>query len=375
MPILFANTDEEFTSLRSKLKNIEAGGQVSFLGKVRRFDQGKEVSFLNYEAHVDMASSLFLKLEEEARARFSILECQALHRLGRVELGQGAVFIEVSAKHRHEAFMAARFLIDELKHELPIWKKQVFIDQSSSWPKCEHEKAHALPVEKALLARGLDKSKKRVLLVGAGGLGCPLAVNLSSLCSLTIFDGDVVEARNLARQFVYSQNDVGQSKAFLLKKFLRERGAEVLAHERFLTKNEAEELASSFDLIIDGSDCPLTKKMLKKVAFLKSVPLILASVYRSEGEVQIFIPKTGACLSCFDSAVNHEQACSDAGVFTHTCAMVAAIAADKAMMALSGKISSSEMLIVDMCAPIKSLKIGKDEHCQVCASQKLVRFS
>lgn len=381
MSICFVKTNEEFMNLALGVLEKKTGGQVSFFGNVRAVDQGKSVSFLSYEAHVDLAQSLFLQLLEEVNRRFGIIECHAIHRLGRVEVGQAAVLIAVGADHRHEAFVAARFLIDELKKQLPIWKKQVFADGTESWLQgCNHDhKAEVKkPEAKALLARGMkDLKSKRVLLVGAGGLGCPLAIGLSSLCSLSVYDADVVSKSNLSRQFIYSRNDIGQNKAWLLKRFLGERALEIEAHESFLTEAEALLIAKDFDLIIDGSDCPITKKMLKRVAFMQSVPLIVASVYRSEGEVQVFVPKAEACLSCFEQQGIAEESCADSGVFTHTCSMVASVACDKALSVLSGQISTCEMLLIDVGASqIKKLEIAKDAQCSVCGEKKrqLVRI-
>lgn len=376
MPIYFAKTDEEFSRLQFKLTDVKAGAQVSFLGKVRAFDQEKEVHFLDYEAHIELAQSLFLELESEVKKRFKIIECIAIHRLDRTEVGQAAVLIEVTSKHRNEAFKACRFLIDELKKQLPIWKKEVFLDGTASWQKnCQHHLGPSLPVTKALFARGLKNQNKNILLVGAGGLGCPLAINLSSLFDLTIYDGDLVEPKNISRQFIFGLNDVGQNKAWLIKKFLGERSAsKITAVEKFLTKDEAQKILPNFDLVIDGSDCPHTKKMLKQLCFFNKVPLIVASVYRSEGEVQVYSPKSHSCLSCFELDSFTPIAC-DAGVFTHVCALVSGIASEKALQLLLGQFEESEMFLIDaQDLSLKRLSLNRDDQCLVCSKKKLVRI-
>lgn len=135
MSLQFARLETEFSKALLSLKDQEAGAFVTFTGRVRRFNHDKEVSFLFYEAHESLAKALFITLEAEAKARFSLLKVFALHRLSRVEIGQDAVVISVAARHRKEAFLGARFLIDELKQKLPIWKKEVYKDGSHSFGK------------------------------------------------------------------------------------------------------------------------------------------------------------------------------------------------------------------------------------------------
>lgn len=378
MPIYFAKTDEEFNSMIQTLEDKRAGGEVRFLGKTRIFSHEKEVSFLHFESHVELAKVLFAELESEAKRRFSILESFAVHRLGKVEVGQSSVLIGVSAPHRDEAFKAARFLIDELKSKLPIWKKEVFADGEARFVICEsHKKIGLKAVQKALEAKGFNQiSQKKVLLIGAGGLGCPLAVNLSSLCSLTIYDGDAVEPSNLARQFVYSHNDIGQNKAWTLKNFLGERiSHHVEAFERYLRKEEAGCLLKNFDLVIDGSDCAATKSMLKSQAFEQKVPLISASVWRSVGDVQIYLPtKESLCLNCFSPPPFLGGSCSEVGVFTHTCAAVAAFVCEQALTIFGGHLLQSKIWIFD--GGFKEIAISKDDQCQTCTpfKKKLVRI-
>jgi molybdopterin synthase catalytic subunit len=133
MPLHFAHTVDEFSLLTKRLDEPWAGGFVNFNGRVRRFNHHKEVAYLYYEAHITLAQSMFANFEDEAKTRFHLLQSAAVHRLHRVDVGQDAIGIMVAAPHRHEAFLAARFLIDELKMNLPIWKKEVYKDGSHSF--------------------------------------------------------------------------------------------------------------------------------------------------------------------------------------------------------------------------------------------------
>ena len=117
----------------SQLSAPESGGIDLFLGTTRNDSKGREVIFLEYEAYEPMAIAVMEKLEQQARARWPIVNVVMVHRLGRVPVGEASVAIGVSARHRSEAFEACRFLIDALKSEVPIWKREHFADGSVEW--------------------------------------------------------------------------------------------------------------------------------------------------------------------------------------------------------------------------------------------------
>lgn len=102
------------------------GAVVLFLGTVRDHNAGRRVRHLEYEAYEEMARPQMERLEGEARRRHGISALALVHRTGRLEVGEIAVGIAVAAPHREEAFAACRFVIDELKRSVPIWKKERF---------------------------------------------------------------------------------------------------------------------------------------------------------------------------------------------------------------------------------------------------------
>ena len=121
------------SALRRTLAHTSAGGFVSFEGWVRDRNEGKRVAALEYEASEPLAMNEFDKIEQEAREQFEILDVHCTHRVGRLALGELAVWIGVTAPHRDAAFRACRYLIDELKKRLPIWKKEHYDDGDSGW--------------------------------------------------------------------------------------------------------------------------------------------------------------------------------------------------------------------------------------------------
>ncbi|MFE2350443.1 molybdenum cofactor biosynthesis protein MoaE [Kitasatospora cineracea] len=109
-----------------------AGGTTLFVGTVRDHDGGKPVAALEYSAHPTALREL-RRIAEKVCADFPVRALAAVHRTGRLGIGDVAVIVAVSCPHRGEAFAASRRLIDDLKHEVPIWKHQVFADGEEEW--------------------------------------------------------------------------------------------------------------------------------------------------------------------------------------------------------------------------------------------------
>jgi molybdopterin synthase catalytic subunit len=112
-----------------------AGGVAVFLGTTRaeRHADGRELVALDYEAYTDMATAQLRQLAADARRRWPIAKLAIVHHVGRVEIGRPSVIIAVSSPHRAEAFDACRWLIDTLKKDVAIWKKEVWADGSGTW--------------------------------------------------------------------------------------------------------------------------------------------------------------------------------------------------------------------------------------------------
>jgi len=140
---MFALTNEaiESETLKERLKDDRAGALLIFEGVVRNHNEGKKVSALSYEACESLAQTEAERIFAEARQRFEIVNCIVVHRVGDLQVGDAAVFVGVSTAHRDQAYSASRFLIDEIKKRLPIWKKEHYTDASSAWVNCAHQEA------------------------------------------------------------------------------------------------------------------------------------------------------------------------------------------------------------------------------------------
>src|SRR5580704_173294 len=122
---------------RTQLLDPGCGGYASFEGWVRDLNEGAEVTALEYEAFAPLARTEGERILAEAAGRFGVDHAACVHRVGRLAVGELAVWVGVSAPHRDEAFRACRYIIDEVKHRLPIWKKEHYAGGDSGWVNCE----------------------------------------------------------------------------------------------------------------------------------------------------------------------------------------------------------------------------------------------
>ena len=131
--------------MRKAATNPQAGALVWFEGTVRNHHQGRSVLKLAYEAHAVVAENEGRKIVAEAEDRFGLEYAAAEHRIGPLEIGESAVIVVAVSAHRAEAFEACRYMIDEIKRRVPIWKKEFYQDGSADWVGCEGCAGHADP--------------------------------------------------------------------------------------------------------------------------------------------------------------------------------------------------------------------------------------
>lgn len=120
-------------ALKRELAQARAGACVTFEGWVRDHNDGRAVLRLGYQAYASLAQSEGERILAEARDKFAILDVRCVHRVGLLEIGEPAVWVGVSAAHRGAAFDACRYIIDEVKSRVPIWKNEHYADGESGW--------------------------------------------------------------------------------------------------------------------------------------------------------------------------------------------------------------------------------------------------
>jgi len=128
----------DIAPLHDELRHGGSGGFCSFEGWVRNSNEGREVGGLDYEAYADLAELEGERIIAEAIARYGVTAARCVHRTGSLKVGDVAVWVGVSSPHRDEAFRACRYIIDEIKHRLPIWKKEHYLSGESNWVACTH---------------------------------------------------------------------------------------------------------------------------------------------------------------------------------------------------------------------------------------------
>jgi len=121
------------TAVTDAVRDHGAGAVVLFLGTVREFTGEAQTSSLTYEAYEEMAVASMREIIEAAQEKWSLVRCAVIHRIGPLELGEIAVAVAVSSAHRGPAFEAGQWIMDTIKQQTPIWKKEFYADGSTEW--------------------------------------------------------------------------------------------------------------------------------------------------------------------------------------------------------------------------------------------------
>ena len=382
-------------SLKKEFNSGAAGAFAAFEGWVRDRNEGQKVLRLEYEAYPELCRAESDKILTEAAARFQILRARCVHRTGVLEVGELAVWVGVTAAHREDAFAACRYIIDEIKSRLPIWKKEHYADGKADWVNCRCGHAHKGPAIPAALESeyysrqlklpevgtdGQDKLKAaKVLVVGAGGLGCSALTSLAQagIGTLGICESDALEASNVHRQGLYRLADTGQDKLVLAAKALKELNpfVTIREHSGRLTAENIEDVLKGYDCLLDCSDNFTTKFLLNDAAFLFQKPLIQASIYQWEGQLRVYIPKDkGPCLRCLWSKTPQDNCvgtCQETGVMGVVPAVFGHLQALEAVKFVLGLpvFPSGEMLFMDLASYRQQrLKIERSPSCPLCSA-------
>jgi adenylyltransferase/sulfurtransferase len=364
---------------RTRLLDPACGGYASFEGWVRNLNEGERVTALEYEAFAPLAIKEAERILAAAAGRFGIDHAACVHRVGRLGVGELAVWVGVSARHRDEAFRACRFIIDEVKHRLPIWKKEHYASGDTGWVNCERcapgarepldhghtpgaaqraDYSRQMALKEVGAAGQARLAASRVLIVGCGGLGVPVITYLAGagVGHLGLVDADRLEASNLHRQTLYALADVGAPKAQLAAARVAALNPEVeaRAHVVRLQAANAAALIEPYDLVIDCSDNFATRFLLNDVGLQLGKPVILASVYQYEGQLQVVrAHPDAACLRCVWPEATRDGVignCAQAGVLGPVPGVLGslqALEALKLLLDLPGQLGD-EVLIVNL---------------------------
>ena len=123
----------DLPTIMSPAGNASLGGTTIFVGTVRRSEADGPVVAIEYTAYEEMIEAEFEKIINEAMARWPGTQIEAQHRIGEVALGEASVVVVAAAPHRVASFEACRYVIEEVKKRLPIWKQEIFEDGTRNW--------------------------------------------------------------------------------------------------------------------------------------------------------------------------------------------------------------------------------------------------
>jgi adenylyltransferase/sulfurtransferase len=366
--------------LKADAENPECGALVTFEGWVRNHNEGHDVTSLEYEAYEQMALIEGKRLVDEAVQKFGLKQAVCIHRVGHLAIGDIAVWVGVATPHRDAAFKACRFIIDEIKVRVPIWKKEHYVSGDSGWVNCEECARHGhkprmdysrQTVLKEIGEAGQEKlAESRVLVVGAGGLGCPVLAYLAGagVGHVGIVEHDRIESSNLHRQFLYSPDRMGESKAVVAEEWLRGFNPDLSVdclESRFQSLEVGQ--LETYDIIVECTDCMATKMLVNRAALKAGVPVVFASIYQFEGQVQVVTPES-SCLEClYDGGAPSEvPSCAVAGVLgavPGVLGSIQALEAIKQLLQLDGRLDNQLLLVNLSDYSMRKLSLPRNSQC------------
>jgi len=216
----------------------------------------------------------------------------------------------------------------------------------------------------------------RVLIMGMGGLGSPVAMYLASagIGHLVLVDDDVVELSNLQRQIIHSDQDIGLSKVASAKHTIQNLNSEieVTCFEKRLDETELDKEIAAADIVIDGTDNFSSRFAINKQCVKNKTPLISGAAIRMEGQVSVFNKTPSSpCYRClYKDEGELDASCSNNGVLSPVVGIIGSIQANEAIKVLLdiGETLDGKLLMFDaMQMEWRTLKLKKDPCCPLCS--------
>ncbi|MFQ5632963.1 MAG: molybdopterin-synthase adenylyltransferase MoeB, partial [bacterium] len=232
----------------------------------------------------------------------------------------------------------------------------------------------------------LDGQKKlkaaSVLIVGAGGLGSPLAMYLTAagIGKLGLVDFDVVDASNLQRQVIHKTSDIGTSKLQSAKGFIEGVNPNVVVetYETALISENAMQIVYDYDIVIDGTDNFPTRYLVNDVCVLLGKPNVYGSIFRFEGQASVFAADRGPCYRCLypePPPPGLIPSCAEGGVLGVLPGVIGVIQATEAIKLILGKGETliGRLLLYDALAMrFREVRLRKDPDCPICGDKRTI---
>jgi molybdopterin/thiamine biosynthesis adenylyltransferase/rhodanese-related sulfurtransferase len=222
----------------------------------------------------------------------------------------------------------------------------------------------------------------RVLCVGTGGLGSPLALYLTAagIGTLGLVDFDVVDSSNLQRQIIHSTKDIGRKKIDSAEEKLSalNPAIKIVKHETMLTSANALDIIKDYDIVADGTDNFPTRYLVNDACVLLGKPNAYGSIFRFEGQASVFATETGPCYRCLypePPPPGLVPSCAEGGVLGILPGLVGVIQATEVIKLILGKgeTLAGRLLLVDaLNMRFRELKLRKNPDCPVCGTNPTV---
>jgi Dinucleotide-utilizing enzymes involved in molybdopterin and thiamine biosynthesis family 2 len=222
----------------------------------------------------------------------------------------------------------------------------------------------------------------KVLIIGAGGLGAPVALYLAAagVGTIGIVDGDVVDLSNLQRQVIHFTADVNRPKVLSAKEkiHLINPDVKVVVHQEFLTASNALDIIKDYDFIVDGTDNFPVKFLINDACVFAGKPFSHGGILRFEGQTMTHVPGS-ACYRClFNSPPppNAVPTCSQAGVLGAIAGMLGTIQAAETLKYLTGvgELLTNRLLVFNAkTMDFRKITIKKNENCPICGNRPVVK--
>ncbi len=222
----------------------------------------------------------------------------------------------------------------------------------------------------------------KVLCIGAGGLGSPVAMYLAAagVGTLGLVDFDIVDETNLQRQIIHGQSDIGRKKGESAKESIAEINpfVDVVVHDVRLDSSNALDIFRDYDVIVDGTDNFPTRYLVNDACVLLDKPYVWGSIFRFEGQASVFWAEHGPCYRCLypePPPPGMVPSCAEGGVLGVLCGTVGSIQATEAVKLicgigdpLVGRLKLYDALEMDL----KSIKVKRDPECPICGKNPTV---
>jgi adenylyltransferase/sulfurtransferase len=223
--------------------------------------------------------------------------------------------------------------------------------------------------------------QSKVLIVGAGGLGSPSAVYLSlaGVGTIGIADFDVVDVSNLQRQILHHNDDVGRPKVVSAYDSIKAYNPDtnVVLHETWLTSENAMEIVSQYDLVVNGADNFPSRYLINDACYLAGKPLVDGSILIFDGQTTVFVPGQGCYRCLFPSPPPPGMVpnCAEAGVLGALTGLVGSIQAVetlKLLMGIGESLTSRLLLIDALSMDFRQVRIPRNPNCPLCGENPTV---